>query len=196
MGVCDTYNCSEGLPNASIPNCGDVDYGQAFVKFFFAKDTAANFVDETSLTSSSAWQTRLAYTTSGANYNDRIVAFGDVHNGLKPAAEPETQLAPYGGDELITRKHTITFEVKRWNRNLIDSINAMRCTSGYKVWALTNKGYLYGGTTGFENCSIQWGGQEFAGIGNGKTKSTNTITWNSIDDSEPVEATFLKTLTN
>jgi hypothetical protein len=196
MGVCDTFNCTNGLPNAVIPNCGDVDYGQAFVKFFIAKDTAASFSDETDLVNSTTWQTKLGYSASGANAVNRIVAIGDVHNGLKPAAEAETEIAPYGGDELITRKHTVTFEIKRWNKDLVDSVNQLRCVSKYKVWALTNKGYLFGGTTGWEDSSISWGGIEFAGIGAGKSKSTNTITFNAIDDSEPVLATFLKTLTN
>ena len=196
MGVCDTFGCTSGIPNAVIPNCGDVDFGQAFVKLFFAKPEAANFTGESGLALQSEWATRLAYTSSGATATDRIVVMGDIHSGFKPASENETEQAPYGGDELINRKHTITFDIKRYDKQLVDSINQLRCFSKYKVWALSNTGYIFGGISGFEDCSIQWGGLEFAGIGNGKSKSSSIVTWNSKDDSEPVLAAFLKTLTN
>ena len=196
MGVCDSFDCNGGLPNVVIPNCGDVDFGQSIVKIFVAKMEATGFLDETTLATQSAWATRLAYPTSGATNTDRIVAIGDLHNGLKPAAENETEQAPYGGDELITRKHTVTFEIKRWNKALVDSVNQLRCFDDYRVWFLTNTGYLFGGVSGYENVSISWGGIEFAGIGNGKSKSSNTMSWLAKDDTEPVSATFLKNLTN
>jgi len=194
MGVCDSFNCDSAIGTVTIPNCGDVDFGQKIVKIFVGKTDAADFADTTALATQSVWQTRLSSTGStAANF---LVAVGDLHNGLKPAAETETQEAPYGGDELVARKHSVTFEIRRWNTTLVTSINNLRCRDQYKVWFLTNTGYLFGGITGFENTSINWGGLEFNGIGNGTGKSTNTMTYFAKDDSVPVSASFLKTLTN
>jgi hypothetical protein len=196
MGVCSTFDCTAGLPNVVIPNCGNVDFGQAFVKVFIALPEASSFNGESDLANSATWATRLAYTASGATKAQRIVVIGDLYSGFKPQAELETEQAPYGGDELINRKHKITFEIKKWNKQLIDSLNQLRCFGRVRVWALSNTGYIFGGETGFEDANLNLGGLEFAGIGNGQTKSTNEISWNAIDDSEPVLAAFLKTMTN
>ena len=196
-GVCDSFDCDSGLNNVVIPNCGDIDFGQKLVKIFVARPDAEDFADTTDLANQTTWETRVGYSPSDpTNGINRIVVVGDIHEGLKPAAEAETEEAPYGGDELVSRKHTVTFAIKRWNTALITSINELRCRDQYKVWLLTNTGWLFGGITGYENSSLNLGGLEFNGIGNGKSKSTNTISWYEIDDSVPVQALFLKTLQN
>lgn len=196
MGVCDSFNCSSGVPTVAIPACGDVDYGQAIVKIFIARLDSTGFNDETDFSSETTWNTKLGYSATGSSYVERIVAIGDLYNGLKPATEDETEPAPYGGDELISRKHTVTFEIKRFNRQLFDSINQLRCRNQYKMWFLTNKGYCFGDWEGYNNVSINWGSMELSGIGNGKSKSSNTMTWTAIDDSEPIYLPFLATKTN
>lgn len=194
MAVCDSFNCDSDIGNAVIPNCGPVDFGQKIVKIFISRTDADSFTDTTALATESTWRNRLS--ASGSTSANYIVAIGDLHNGLKPAAEVETQEAPYGGDELVSRKHSATFEIRRWNAALVTSINNLRCRDQYKVWFLTNTGYLFGGITGFENTSINWGGLEMNGIGNGTSKSSNTMTYFAKDDSVPVSAPFLKTLVN
>lgn len=196
MGVCDTFNCATGIPNVVVPNCGDTNFGQAIVKIFLQRTDGNGFDDETDVVTEGTWNTKLAISPTGSTYYNRIVAIGDLHTGVKPATENETQQAPFGGDELVSRKHTVTFEIKRWNRALIDSINQLRCFSSYRAWLLTDKGYLLGGHEGYDNVSIQWGSQEFLGIGNGKTKSSNIMSWTSLDDSEPLLTTFLLTKQN
>jgi len=196
-GVCDSFDCTTGIGNVVIPNCGDVDFGQKIVKVFVARPDAANFADLTALATLSVWTTKTGYSPSDpTNGVNRIVVIGDVHNGLKPATENETEEAPYGGDELVSRKHTASFDIKRWNTALITSINQLRCRDEYKVWVLTNTGWLFGGVTGFEGASIELGGLEFNGFGNGKGKSGNKITWRAKDDSVPVYLPTLKTITN
>lgn len=196
FSVCDTFNCDTGINRVNIPNCGDVDFGQKIVKIFIARMDAADFTDVTDLATEATWTTKLAINPTAVTYANRIVAIGDLHNGLKPAVDAEMEEAPYGGDELVSRKHKVTFDIKRWNAALVDSINNLRCRDQYKMWMLTNTGWLFGGVTGYENTSINWGGLEFNGIGNGKSKSSNAMSWYAKDDSKPVQTTFLKEATN
>jgi hypothetical protein len=196
MAICDTFSCTNGIGDTVIPNCGDVDYGKKIVKVFLMKTTGAGFPDVSSLIVESNWTTRMGYAATGANSVDRIVALGDLHVGIKPAAEVETEEAPYGGDELVARKHSITFEIKRWNAALITAINNLRCIDQYNFWYLTETGYLFGGIAGYPSASFVWGGLEHAGIGQGKSKSTNAVSWYSKDDSIGYLTTFLKTKTN
>ena len=154
LGVCETIDCDEGVPDVVIPNCGDIDFGQKIVKIFIARDDADNlFADTTELATEAEWDSRLAISATGATAKDRIVAIGNLHQGLKPPTEDETEEGPYGGLELVTRTHTATFEIKRWNTALITAVNLVRCRDSYRLWYLTNTGFLFGDITGFEDTS-------------------------------------------
>ena len=194
--VCDDSDCNDGICDVIIPQCSGLNYGQKIVKIFIAKNEAADFDDVAALATESEWDDRLDISCTGASKNDRIVAIGDLYDGLKPAEATETEEGPYGQTELVNIIDTITFDIKRWDDNLIDSINMLRCLASVKFWYLTETGYLFGGITGFTNASIVWGHLQHNGTGQGKTKSSNTITWKAIDQSVPVLATFLKTKQN
>lgn len=194
--ICDTLDCDGGICDIDIPECGDIDFGQKIVKVFIALPEADDFNDVTDLTTEGSWQAKLALPCTGATAVNRIVEVGLVHTGLKPPTEDETEEGAYGGDELVSRKHLITFEIKRWNLELFASINEARCRETIKLWYLTNTNYLFGGITGVENVSVNWGSLQFNGIGNGKSKSDNTMSWFAKDDSIPVSTPFLANLTN
>lgn len=195
LSVCDDLDCDSGISNVVIP-CKGKDFGKRIVKFFFARDDAADFASEASLNTQADWATRLALPVTGVGSTDRIVAVGDVHDGVKPAEANTTEPAPYGGDELIESKQTVTFAIKRWDEDLIDSINSIRCFVGMKMWYLTDTGYLFGGVTGHENTSTVWGTIQHPGNGGGRVKSDNTITWISADQSVPVYNPWLATMNN
>lgn len=194
--VCDTLDCDGGICNVVIPQCVGDDFGQEIVKIFVAKNEAADFASLVDLATIGTWQTKLGYDCTGANKNDRIVVIGNLYDGVKPPSENETQPAPYGVTELVQSTHTITFAIKRWDADLIDAINDIRCRNSVKFWYLTDTGWLFGGTTGYENSSIVWGHIEHNGPGGGKVKSSNTITWKGIDQSVPVYIPTLASETN
>src|SRR3990172_246546 len=108
VSVCDSVACSDGICNVVIP-CKGTDFGKKIVKIFIARPDAADFASEVSLATQADWTTRLAISCTGATKVDRIIAIGDLHDGLKPAEETSTEEAPYGGDELTDIKSTVTF---------------------------------------------------------------------------------------
>lgn len=192
--VCDTVGCSDGICDIPVP-CAGIDFGKRIVKLFIARIDAADFVSTTSLNTQADWATRLAYSCTGVNKQDRIIAVGDVHDGLKPKSDIKTEEAPYGGDETVERKQMITFNIKRWDAALIDGLNAVRCLDKIKFWYLTDTGYLFGDVTGFQNVTAIWGDLEHPGAGN-RIKSENTFSWLMADQSKPVYNPWLATMTN
>jgi hypothetical protein len=194
--VCDDADCTDGICDVVIPQCAGLDYGQKIVKIFIAKPEAADFASVAAMAIEANWDTALGYDCTGASKDDRLVAIGDLYDGLKPASEVETEEGPYGQTELVNATHTVTFDIKRWDNALIDSINLLRCRSSLKLWYLTDTGYVFGGVTGFTEVGAIWGHIQHNGTGQGKVKSSNTLSWKDIDQSVPVLATFLKTKQN
>ena len=196
FAVCDDLDCDGGICDVVIPQCTGDDFGQEVVKIFVAKSEAADFASVIDLATEATWDTKLGYDCTGANKNDRVVAIGDLYDGVIPEAERETQAAPYGVIEEVQRTRTLNFNIKRWDTALIDDINQIKCRASVKFWYLTDTGWLFGGVTGFENASIMWGDVEHNGPGGGKVKSTNVVTWKKLDLTVPVYAPFLKSKVN
>lgn len=193
--VCDTFDCDNGICNVEIP-CKGIDFGKRIVKIFIERPDSADFTTPTSLQTQADWAARLAIDCTGANASQRIVAIGDVHDGIKPKSEVQTEPGPYGGDEETERKQSVTFNIKRWDLALFDSVNYLRCRDMFKMRYLTDTGYLFGGPGGFKNVSIMWGDLEHPGNGGGRVLSQNVMTWLQSDQSKPVYAPFLATMTN
>lgn len=186
LSVCDTLDCDSGICDVVIPACIGEDYGKRIVRVFIAKDEAADFASTTDLATEATWDTKLGYNCTGANLDNRIVSIGYVYDGVKPAEALETEPGPFGNDELVNIKDTVTFSIKKWDTTLIDSINDLRCRPTVKMWYVTDTGWVFGGVTGFENTSIVWGHIQHPGNGGGRVKSDNTMSWNQIDQSTPV----------
>lgn len=186
--------CTGCIGKVDIPNCGDTDLGKAIVKIFIQKTGGSGFLDYDDLVLESSWQTKLAI----ADYNDceeRIVSIGFLHDGAVPDADQTTQTAPFGGDELTNMKSTATWKIKRYDADLIETIDKLRCLNAVNFWYLTDKLYLFGGVDGYTNASIAWGNYSIEGYDN-RSGSNHTATWTGIQQHKPVLATFLKNISN
>lgn len=189
-----TSLCTGCIPKVDIPNCGDIDLGKAVVKIFVQKVAGTGFSTYADLALQSEWQTKLAIADYG-DCDDRIVAIGNLHDGQVPQAEQATEKAPYGGEELVNMNNTATWKIKRFNAALVAIIDKLRCIDTYNFWFLTNKGYLFGGLTGYQNTSIQWGNYAIEGFDT-KSGAYCTATWEDKQVYLPVSASFLADLTN
>jgi hypothetical protein len=194
--ICDTLDCDDGICNVVIPKCKGDDYGQEIVKIIVAKNEAADFASLAAMAVEANWDTKLAFSCTGASKNDRLVIIGDVYDGVKPTSDTETEPAPYGVTELVNKTHTITFALKRWETSLIDEINLLQCRNTLKFWYLTDTGWVFGGVTGFTNAAIVWGDMEHNGPGGGRPKTSNTITYKKVELTTPVFTPFLKAKQN
>jgi len=193
MSIC-TALCDGCIPKVAIPNCGDIDLGKSLVKIFIQKTSGSGFTNYTNLASQAEWQTKLAIADYG-DCDDRIVAIGDLHDGMVPQAEQATEVAPYGGQELINMNNTATWKIKRFNADLVATIDKLRCIDTYNFWFLTNKYYLFGGVNGYQNTSIQWSNYAIEGYDT-KSGSYCTASWEDKQVYKPVLTTFLADLTN
>lgn len=195
LNICDTFDCDAGIDN--FPElCGQgKDFGQKIVAAFLARNDADDlFADNTELTTESEWQTRLDLSPSGPNASNRIVSIKNIYTGIKPAADKETVEAPDGGTELVNMTKKLTGELQRLNEDVIDWINDARCRNPWRLWYLTNTGWLFGSPTGFSEVSILWDDIQHAGIGQGRAKVMFEMSWRGLDSPSPVYAPFLRTI--
>ena len=186
--------CTGCIDKIEIPNCGDTDLGKAIVKIFIQKVSGTGFDDEADLSLEASWQSKMAIADYG-DCDDRIVSIGFLHDGVIPDGDQATIIAPFGGQELINMTNTVTFKIKRYNANLIEAIDKLRCLNAVNFWFLTDKLYLFGGLKGYTNASIAWGNYAMEGFDN-KSGSNNTVTWTGIQQHKPVLNTFLEDMTN
>lgn len=189
MSICDTIDCTQGLPNAVIPNC-PTNFGTKIVAWILGDINADAFASESAMEVEANWTTRFNEPQSG-DPAVRLVILNPLHIGLKEAGDQETQEAPYGGMELVGTTQRFTAAIRYHNNDLIDAVNELRCRKSFTMWALTDMGYVLGGVTGYKRTSIQWGNMQIVGIGNGTNRNDLVAETRQVDDSTFAYTPFL-----
>lgn len=187
--VCDTIDCNLILPTIPTPDCGFKDFGRQIVRVIIGDVDSDAFATTTDLTNLGQWQNRFGNASTG-DTTQRLVTF-QIHEGVKPAGDVETQKSPYGANEEVERTQMIDGSIKYITENTLIAVNKVRCRKLATMWFVTDKDYVFGGVTGYQYVSINFGNQEIVGKGNGMNKIPFHAEWFLKDDSVPYLCTGL-----
>jgi hypothetical protein len=88
--ICDTINCTDGLPTVPTPDCGGINYGRKVVRLYVGEIDANPFASTSNIQTLADWNTRLAQPSTG-NTQVRLVSLGYIYEGLKGEGEVETE---------------------------------------------------------------------------------------------------------
>lgn len=187
--VCDTINCNLILPTIPTPDCGFKDFGRQIVRVIIGDVDSDPFATTTDLTNLGIWQSRFGNASTG-DTTQRLVTF-QVHEGVKPAGDVETQKSPYGANEEIERTQMVDGMIKYITENTLNAINLVRCRKLVTMWLVTDKDYVLGGVTGFQYVTPSFGNFEVVGKGNGMNRVPFHAEWFAKDDTIPYLCTGL-----
>lgn len=149
--ICSTY-CTSWLDGHAIPNdCNSVDFGFPSMVILAAPDTVFSFASDQLVPSVSE------FTTAGSD----IFILSDIANGVKMAPELQTITGadtPDNLDEVISEMDGISGNIVRFNTDIYNDLEKLNCYKRLRMWYVTNKGYCFGGLTGFliKNYIADW----------------------------------------
>jgi hypothetical protein len=183
ISICDTLNCNTIFPTIPTPDCGFKDFGRQIVRVILGDVDANPFASTTDLSTLSSWQARFGNAGTGSTAT-RLVTF-TIHEGIKPAGDVETQKSPTGANEEVERTQMVSGMVKYILESTITAINQARCRRFNTMWFVTDKDYVFGGVTGFQYVTTNWGNYSVVGKGNGMNSIPFNAEWFAKDDTIP-----------
>jgi hypothetical protein len=140
--VCSTY-CTSWLDGHAIPtDCASVDFGFPSMVILAAPDTTFSF------SSDNLVPTVAEFTTAGSD----IFIISDIANGVKMAPEIQSISAadtPDNLEEVISEMDGISGNIVRFNTDIYNDLEKLNCYKRLRMWYVTNKGYCFGGLTGY-----------------------------------------------
>lgn len=158
--VCST-ECASGVSMTAFPtDCTQIDFGFPKLVLLAASNATITAASGNDVLAVSEFQ---GYIDSGD-----IVVINDISNGIKmPSETVEITDADTADNlpEVITSKEGINGNLKRFDATTLADLEKLNCHKRLKMWYVTNKGYCFGGTTGYtvSNYFRDW---EHAGYGN------------------------------
>lgn len=187
--ICDSLNCNLILPTVPTTACGTKDFGRQVVRVIFGDVDCDAFSNTTAMTVLGNWQTRFGNSGTGSTAT-RLVTV-QLHEGVKPAGDVETQKSPYGANEEVERTQVVDGMVKYIKEETLEAINRLRCQRLNTMWLVTDKDYVFGGITGYQYVTPSWGNFEIVGKGNGMNKIPFHAEFFQKDDSTPYQCVGL-----
>lgn len=140
--VCTT-TCTNWIDGHAIPtNCNGVDFGFPKMVILAAPDTVFTFQSDHLVPSVAE------FTTAGSD----IFIITPIANGVKmPNERTEITGADTGDNlpELISIMTGISGNITRFNKDVLNDLETLSCYSRLRLWFVTNKGWCFGGLTGY-----------------------------------------------
>lgn len=183
--ICDTLNCNLILPTIPTPDCGIKDFGRQITRIILGDVDCNPFSSTSDLSTLASWQARLGVSGTGSTAT-RLTIF-KLHDGIKPAGEVETQKSPTGANEEVERTQMVSGLVKYITEATIEAINKYRCRTTVTMWYVTDKDYVFGGITGAQFVTTNWGNFAIVGKGNGMNNIPFIAEWFAKDDTTPYQ---------
>ena len=149
--VCATL-CTSWIDGTAIPtDCASLDFGFPAMVILAAPDTVFSFASDHLVPSVSE------FTTAGSD----IFIISDIANGVKMAPELQTITGadtPDNLDEVISEMDGISGNIVRFNTSTYGDLERLNCFKRLRMWYVTNKGYCFGGLTGYlvKNYIADW----------------------------------------
>ena len=159
--VCST-ECAAGVDMTAFPSdCTQVDFG--FPKLILLAPVGATITvaSDNVVPTVAEFQTEL---TAGSD----LIAINGISNGIKmPSETVEISDADTADNlpEVITSREGISGNLKRFNLTILNDLEALNCHKRLRMWYITNKGWCFGGQTGYL-VSNYFKDLEHAGYGN------------------------------
>jgi len=156
--VCSS-TCSTWIDGHAIPtSCNAVDFGIPKMVILAAPDTTFSFASDHLVPSVAE------FTTAGSD----IFILNDIANGVKmPSEKQELSGAdtPDNLPEVISEITGISGNIVRFNLDVLNDIEKLNCYTRLKMWYITNKGWCFGGLTGYtiNNYVPDWIHEGFGG---------------------------------
>lgn len=141
--VCST-ECAGGVSMSSFPtSCLQTDFGFPKMAIIGAVGVDFGFSGTPAVSDFQA-----AISTGGSD----MIVINDIANGAKIAGERQEISDADTSDNLpetISEREGITGNLKRFNSTILNDLEALNCHNRVRLWYVTNKGYLFGGTLGY-----------------------------------------------
>ena len=138
-----TTQCTTWIDAHVIPtSCNAVDFGFPKMLILAAPDTVFSFA------SGNLVPTVAEFTTAGSD----IFIIADIANGVKlPSEKQELTGAdtPDNLPETLSETAGISGNIVRFNLDILNDLEKLNCYTRLKLWYVTNKGWCFGGLTGF-----------------------------------------------
>lgn len=154
-----SYACGDDLSEITAYSCG-TDFGNRIDVLFIGKDGVDfGFEGLSAGTDASIAPTVAelqALMGSGYTGDDKIVAVRHVTNGMREKAR-STEISGMdtetGGSEEFDVYMSIKGAIKTLNNDVIQKTQEYSQETTIRVWPVTNKGYIFGGLTGYKCAS-------------------------------------------
>ncbi len=162
-----TCGCAEGLMVSSIPDdCNSIDFGYPYLIAIQNKD--ANNVTNNSFAGASPTVGELEALALLTNQL-HVSFIGPFTNGQKTEKSRETQSGADtidGLENVISQTIAITGKLKYLDETVICDLADLNCYTRVRIWYITSKGYIFGGTTGFivPNFFSEWLHEGFGNV--------------------------------
>jgi hypothetical protein len=140
--VCATQ-CTSWIDAHAIPtSCNAVDFGFPKMVILSAPDTAITVASDHLVPSVAE------FTTAGSD----VFYLNDIANGMK--MDPEIQEisgadTPDNLPEVISEIDGISGNIVRFNLDILNDLEKLNCYKRLRMWYVTNKGWCFGGKTGY-----------------------------------------------
>ncbi len=162
--VC-TCGCAEGLFVSAIPDdCNSIDFGYPYMIAIQNKDAVnAGLIAGT-------YPTVAELEAMALLTNQQHVSFiGPFTNGVKAEKSRESQSGADtidGLESVISQTISITGKLKYLDETIICDLADLNCYTRVRIWYITSKGYIFGGTTGFivPNFFSEWLHEGFGNV--------------------------------
>ena len=154
-----TYACGDDLNEITAYSCG-TDFGNRIDVLFIGKDGVDFGFSGISAGTDASIAPTVAELTAlmGSAYtgDDKIVALRHITNGVREKArsnELSGMDTETGGSEEFDVYMSIKGSIKTLNREVVTITQEYAQETTVRVWAVTNKGYIFGGLTGYKCAS-------------------------------------------
>jgi len=154
-----TYACGDGLDEITAYTCG-TDFGNRIDVLFIGKDGVDfGFSGLTAGTDASIAPTVAelqAKMGSAYTATDKIIAIRHISNGVREktrSTEISGMDTETGGSEEFDVYMAIKGAIKTLNNEVIEITQEYAQETSLKVWAVTNKAYIFGGLDGYKCAS-------------------------------------------
>lgn len=154
-----TYVCGDGLDEITSYSCG-TDFGNRIDVLFVGKD-GVDFgfsglsagTDASIAPTVAELQAKMGTGFTGAT---KIVAVRHITNGVRDKAR-STELSGMdtetGGSEEFDVYMSVKGSIKTLNNDVIETTQEYAQETAVRIWPVTNKGYVFGGLTGYKVAS-------------------------------------------
>ncbi len=139
-----TCDCAGELAIAPFP-CKSTDYGYASKLLLLPPTGTLEVAGETPTLA----EIQAAIAESGEN---RMVVIEEITNGQRNVGDVEEETGADTADGLTNTfgvNMVLTGRVKLVDEAVRANLEALNCYSRLKMWFITNKGYIFGGATGY-----------------------------------------------